>query len=119
MNHNTRICSAMQIQCGYLVCSVTFTCDISLQSTGSSRDNPIVVLDSPLKKLAPHKLRKSPLVNSTVCVDLINDGVANIPAVACMNPSEKGEGLVRAGITLCRKSVYFLPGLEPRHIHCG
>ena len=36
--------------------------------------------------------------------------VANIPVVACMNPSEKGEGLVRAGIILCRKSMYFLPG---------
>ena len=31
--------------------------------------------------------------------------------VACMNPSEKREGLVRAGIILCRKSMYFLPRL--------
>ena len=32
-------------------------------------------------------------------------------AMTCMNPSDKGEGLVRAGIILCRKSMYFLPGL--------
>ena len=33
-------------------------------------------------------------------------------AVACMDPSEKGEGLVRAVVTLCtRKSMYFLLGL--------
>ena len=37
--------------------------------------------------------------------------VARVPGVACMNPSEKGEGLVRAGIIPCRKSMYFLPGL--------
>ena len=37
--------------------------------------------------------------------------VARVPGVACINPSEKGEGLVRAGIILCRKSMYFLPGL--------
>ena len=28
--------------------------------------------------------------------------VARVPGVACMNPSKKGEGLVRAGIILCR-----------------
>ena len=32
-----------------------------------------------------------------------------------MNPSEKGEGLVSVGIILCRKSMYFLPGLWPWH----
>ena len=38
-------------------------------------------------------------------------GVARVLAMACMDPSEKGEGLVRAGIILCRNSMYFLPGL--------
>ena len=40
--------------------------------------------------------------------------VARVPAVALwpwMNPCEKGEGLVRAGIILCRKSTCFLWGL--------
>ena len=31
--------------------------------------------------------------------------------MACINPSEKGERLVRAGIILCGKSMYFLPRL--------
>ena len=38
-------------------------------------------------------------------------------------PSEEGVGSVRAGITLCRKSMYFLPGLytliiKLTHTHC-
>ena len=43
-------------------------------------------------------------------------GVANVPAIACMDPSEKGERLVRAGITLlesqctsCRDSSHGIP----------
>ena len=41
----------------------------------------------------------------------MNPCLFRVPGVACMNPSEKGKGLVRAGIILCRKSMYLLPVL--------
>ena len=53
-------------------------------------------------------------ISNHVCLKSItftSDEMARVPGVACMNPSEKGEGLVRAGIILCRKSMYFLLGL--------
>ena len=45
--------------------------------------------------------------------------LANVLAVACINPSEKEEGSIRAGRTLCKKSMYFLPGLCPRCLIFG
>ena len=36
-----------------------------------------------------------------------------------MNPSEKGEGLVRAGLILRRKSMYFLPRLHSHGLYFG
>ena len=50
--------------------------------------------------------------NSRNCKSYLSrkkNDVARVPGVACMNPSEKGEELVRVGIILCTKSMCFLP----------
>ena len=53
---------------------------------------------------------------TTVYIYSFKIEVPRVLGVACMSPSEMGEGLVRAGIILYRKSMYFLPGLSKQRI---